>query len=203
MKLRLPVILDRIEQVIVALLFGWLTYRIWPEDLSGLGFFPILLLVSEGLVVLFILLRRPTEQISLRVRDWLIAAAGTFCALMVGPGGEPILAELGISLLVTGTFIHIAAKLSLRRSFGLVAANRGVHVSGMYALVRHPMYAGYMITHVGYLLLAPSLWNLAIYAAAWSLLIARIFAEERVLERDEAYRALRQRVRYRLIPGVY
>lgn len=57
---------------------------------------------------------------------------------------------------------HVGAKLCLWRSFGLVAAHRGLKAGGLYAVVRHPMYAGYVISHVGYLLVAPSWWNLAI-----------------------------------------
>jgi protein-S-isoprenylcysteine O-methyltransferase Ste14 len=65
------------------------------------------------------------------------------------------------------------------------------------------MYLGYMIAHAGYLLYAPSGWNLAIYAAVWSLLVARIFAEERVLGTDPEYRAFQDRVRARLVPGIF
>jgi protein-S-isoprenylcysteine O-methyltransferase Ste14 len=78
-----------------------------------------------------------------------------------------------------------------------------VRAGGLYRLVRHPMYAGYMLTHIGFLLVAPSLWNAAIYAAAWALLIARIYAEEQMLSQDAAYQALKTRVRYRLVPGVF
>ena len=98
---------------------------------------------------------------------------------------------------------HIGAKLSLQRSFGLVAANRGVKVSGMYVFVRHPMYAGYMMTHIGFFLFAPTLQNFAVYAATWTLLIMRVFAEERILSQDVTYREFQSRVPYRLLPGVF
>ena len=53
------------------------------------------------------------------------------------------------------------------------------------------------------LLVAPSWWNLSIYLAVWPLLIARIFAEERVLGQDPDYQAFKARVRYRLLPDVF
>ena len=99
--------------------------------------------------------------------------------------------------------LQLSAKLTLRRSFGVVAANRGVKASGPYRLVRHPMYAGYALTHVGFLLAGPTLWNLAIYGATLAIAVRRIIAEERVLRRDSAYRALADRVRYRLLPFVF
>lgn len=162
----------------------------------------VLLFVSEGAVVLLILLRRETQQISGRWRDWVVGFAGTFLALAVGQGGHGVRA-LGLPLMLLGMTIHIGAKVSLWRSFGVVAANRGVRTDGLYRYVRHPMYAGYMLAHVGYLLLAPSWWNLGVYVGVWAFLLLRIEAEEAVLLRDPVYQCLRARVRFRLAPGVY
>jgi protein-S-isoprenylcysteine O-methyltransferase Ste14 len=194
-------LLDLAEQIAVLILYGWMVVRLWPQDFTH--WFPVLLLLSEGLVVLLLLVRRPTERISTHWRDWLIAAGGTFVVLLVGNGGPPLAKELGMSLLMLGLAIHVGAKLSLLRSFGVVAANRGVRSGGLYRLVRHPMYAGYMLTHVGFLLVAPSLWNLAVYAVGWALLIARIYAEEQVLGEDATYQEFKRRVRYRLVPGLF
>ena len=91
----------------------------------------------------------------------------------------------------------------MRRSFGVVAANRGVKASGPYAFVRHPMYAGYALTHIGFLLAGPALWNLAIYGATLAIAVRRILAEERVLMADPAYRALAEKTRYRLLPFIF
>lgn len=163
----------------------------------------MLILISEGAVVLFILIRRPTDRISLRPADWLYAMAGTALPLLVAPGEMPLAARTGAILIAIGTFFHVGAKLSLARSFGAVAANRGVKQIGLYRIVRHPMYAGYVMTHVGFLLLQPSWWNLGIYILAWSFMILRIRAEERLLFQDPDYRAFAARVPYRLFPGVY
>ena len=74
---------------------------------------------------------------------------------------------------------------------------------GAYRYVRHPMYFGYMISHIGFLLLSPSLWNLAVYAVGWACLILRVTFKERLLSEDAAYQDFKRSVRYRLIPGVY
>jgi protein-S-isoprenylcysteine O-methyltransferase Ste14 len=196
-------LLDVFEQVAVLALYVFFVVRLWPDGRSASGWYPLLLLFSEGLVVVLLILRRPTDRISTSVRDWLVAAAGTFLPLLVSKGGEPIFAPLGPCLILLGLAIHVSAKLSLLRSFGVVAANRGVRVGGVYRLVRHPMYAGYMLTHIGYLLVAPSFWNAAVYAAVWIFLILRIRAEERVLSEDSVYQDFKRRVRYRLMVGVY
>ena len=50
-----------------------------------------------------------------------------------------------------GLIIVVASKITLGRSFGLVPANRGVVVRGPYTFVRHPIYAGYLVTPRGVL----------------------------------------------------
>jgi protein-S-isoprenylcysteine O-methyltransferase Ste14 len=196
-------LLDLAEQIAVLALYSWLVFRLWPSEFSPANWYPLLILLSEGLVVFLLVIRRPTERISTHWRDWALAAGGTFLVLLIDQGGPPLLGPLGVFLMLAGLMIHVGAKLSLLRSFGLVAANRGVKVGGLYRLVRHPMYAGYMLSHVGFLLVAPSLWNLAIYALGWAFLIARIYAEEKVLGADPAYQVFKERVRHRLVPGVF
>ena len=57
--------------------------------------------------------------------------------------------------MLIGLYVQISAKVILGRSFGLIAANRGIKVAGPYRIVRHPIYAGYTIIHVGFLLALP------------------------------------------------
>lgn len=196
--------LDQFEQLFVLLLYGWLVLRVLPDAVASGGLLAIiLLLLSEGAVVILLLFRRPTADISVKIQDWIIAAAGTWLPLMVIKGGEPILGTLGPLLMALGLVTQVAAKLTLLRSFGLVAANRGVKSNGMYAFVRHPMYAGYILTHIGYLLASPSLWNVGVYVAVWAFLIARMVAEENILGADPEYREYTQRVRHRIVPGIF
>ncbi len=65
------------------------------------------------------------------------------------------------------------------------------------------MYAGYTLTHVGFLLAFPSWENATIYFFALILQVVRIAREERVLMRDPIYATFAKRVRYRLLPGIY
>jgi protein-S-isoprenylcysteine O-methyltransferase Ste14 len=84
-----------------------------------------------------------------------------------------------------------------------VPANRGVRVKGLYAFVRHPMYAGYFFSQLGFFIAAPSLWNFSVYTCTWGLLLSRIFAEENLLLRSPDYHEYIKRVPYRIIPGVF
>jgi len=69
--------------------------------------------------------------------------------------------------------------------------------------VRHPIYLGYLITHVAFLVATPSAWNIAALLAADAALLARAVCEEQTLSRDERYRAYQQTVRWRVCPGIF
>ena len=105
--------------------------------------------------------------------------------------------------MLLGVLFSIWGKLILRRGFGLAAANRGVVRTGAYGLVRHPIYAGYIVIYIGFFVLNPTPWNAAVYLSVATLLVLRILAEERVLARDPAYAAFMAKVRYRVAPGLF
>jgi len=76
--------------------------------------------------------------------------------------------------------------------------------SGPYRVVRHPGYAGNVPPLLGIALALSSVWTLAPAAAALTITVIRTALEDRTLQ-DElpGYREYAQRVRYRLIPGLY
>jgi len=191
---------DRVERFVLIGLLGLLAYRLVPDVASN----PVnlLYLVSETIVIIMVTFRRTANEISRRSADWAIGFAGTLLPLIVVRSDGAVLAD-GSMLLLLGFGVAISAKLSLRRSFGVVAANRGVRTGGLYGLVRHPMYLGYFLTHLGFLLTNPVLWNAAVYVAWTACQLYRIRAEERVLSGDTAYEAFARRTRYRLVPFVY
>lgn len=193
--------LDRIEQVTIIALWSLLVWRVLqsPNPMAPL------VLIAETSIALFVLFRRPTEKISLRLGDWLLAATATYAPLLIVPSEElwPALEPLAIALVLFGNVVQISGKLFLRRSFGIAPANRGIKRDGMYRFVRHPIYAGYLFTHIGILMVMPSLVNLAIYAIGWWAQILRIQAEEKLLGEDPDYRDYMQQTRWRLVPGIY
>lgn len=193
--------LDRAEQVAIALLWVFLVRRVFHSDNP----YAPLVLVAETTVLFFVLIRRPTEAISVRLGDWLLAVTATAAPLLMTPGQSPLpaLAPLGMGLFVFGNGFQIWAKLYLRRSFGIAPANRGIKVDGPYRFVRHPMYAGYLVVHVGIFLLMASPLNMVLYVIGWWAQILRLLAEERLLGEDPAYRGYMAKVRWRLIPGLF
>ena len=196
-----PRVLDRIEQGLILLLWLALVNRV-AHSLNG---YAPLVLISETAVMVFTLIRRPTGNISLRLGDWLLAITATAAPLMIQPGLDmfPAIAPIGLALVLSGNVVQALAKLSLRRSFGIAPANRGVKSDGLYRFVRHPMYAGYLAVHIGIMILMPSLFNLVLYTIGWWAQILRLRAEEALLSQDPAYVAFKAKVRYRLVPGVF
>ena len=196
-----PARLDRLEQIAIVTLWALLAHRVYVASNP----FAPLVMVAETSVVIFVLLRRPTNRISLRLGDWLLAITATYAPLLIMPAPNTwtALIPLAVGLVVFGNVVQIAAKLFLRRSFGIAPANRGIKSDGMYRFVRHPMYAGYLFVHVGILMLMPSLLNLAVYAIGWWAQILRLLAEERLLSQDPAYRDYMAKVRWRLVPGIF
>lgn len=166
----------------------------------GLG-----LTLLEGLVaVLFIVRRRPLSS-SRSVGVWTVTGIASFGMLAVRPDYDPVagLGTLYALIQFTGVAIALVGLGCLGRSFGLVPANRGIKVGGAYRFVRHPAYAGYLISYAAYILENPSAWNIAVFCVATACQLLRIRKEEEFLAADPIYVAYRQRVRYRLIPFVY
>lgn len=197
--------LDWLERLLVTALYGFLVARLLSRYQHDRAWASLLLLPSEGLVVVFMLLRRSTEQYSRRPLDWLLAIVATCAPMLVSPGvGRALVpAPVGAAILVMGTLIQLHAKITLGRSFGLVPAHRGLQLAGPYRFVRHPMYAGYLLAHVAYVLMNPTAWNALLYATCYGLQIPRLLLEERLLAADERYRDYQQVVPYRLIPGIF
>lgn len=195
--------LDRAEQVVIVLFWAALVWRVWQ---SPNPFWP-LLLFTETSVLVFVLLRRPTDAISMRFGDWLLAITATAAPMLIVPvqipGAMVPLESIALGLVATGTVVQLAGKLFLRRSFGVAPANRGIKTGGMYRFVRHPIYAGYLMIHLGLLMMMPSLTNFLLYAIGWWAQILRLLAEERLLGEDPEYRAFMQKTRWRLVPGVF
>lgn len=193
-----------LSRVIPATYFAIICYGFWRNFLQTGKWTSLLWLVSEGMVVLLLVFRREFRRLSRRPSDWLVALGGTLTVLLVRPTTAAVAPEsVGVALQLAGVLFEMYGKVYLGRSFGIVAADRGIVVGGPYRIVRHPIYLGYLVTHVGFLLANWSSRNIAIYVFEYFFQVARILSEERLLKEDDGYRAYFERVRYRLIPGVF
>ena len=192
-----------LSRVLPAAYFAIVCLGFWKNFVQTGKWTSLLWIVSEGLVIFLLVFRRESRRLSRHPWDWIVALGGSFTVLLVRPATTIAPEFIGVALQLAGTVFEIHAKVFLGRSFGIVAADRGIVVSGPYRIVRHPIYLGYFVTHVGFLLTNWSPRNLALYIVTYFFQISRILSEERILSEDAAYREYRGRVRFRLIPGVF
>jgi len=196
---------DLTARFVVVVLFTMMAIRIGSDFLETGRLTGLLLLASETLVVVLTVLRRATSIVDRSHRARVLTAISMMGPVLVRPAQVAALApEVATVLLsATGLLVVIAGKLSLGRSFGLMPANRGVVSTGLYRLVRHPIYMGYLITHAGFVAANPTFWNLVMLVAADLTLMWRAVCEEQTLSQDEAYREYQQVVRWRVVPGLF
>lgn len=182
--------------------FAMAAYQSWQQS----GHIQMLLLaVQEAVIVGLLITRRRTNEVSTSAWDWAVALVGTAAPLLQRPADPPFpaLEPLGIAIQILGAALSLGATVSLGRSFGIVAANRGVQTSGLYRIVRHPLYGSYLVGYIGFLIGSGTPLNVALIIFAVVCQYLRARSEERVLLRDPAYQAYAARVRYRFFPGVF
>jgi protein-S-isoprenylcysteine O-methyltransferase Ste14 len=122
-------------------------------------------------------------------------------------GDETITPYIGLAMLALGGALRLGAVFVLGRRFtGLVAIQEEhrLQTSGLYRLIRHPSYTGALLYICGYVLLFRCWLGLLLVAGTLAILVARMNAEEALLESEfgENYASYRSRT-WRLVPWVY
>ncbi|MBJ7463529.1 MAG: isoprenylcysteine carboxylmethyltransferase family protein [Mycolicibacterium sp.] len=152
---------------------------------------------------------RPAQRIIMTLTVTLVVATFVLSALdhrfgwsqvpvwLVITGNVLVAAGLGVAQLVVVQNNYAAATIRVEAGQPLVS-------TGLYGLVRHPMYTGAAVMMVGTPLALDSLWGLLGVAASAPVIVARIRDEEQMLTEELAgYPEYRTRVRYRLVPHLW
>ncbi len=85
-----------------------------------------------------------------------------------------------------------------------VYAEQKVISTGLYSIVRHPMYFGALFLFIGMALALGSWWDFAVFILMTPALIWRLFDEEKFLTKNlQGYVAYQNKVKYRLIPFIW
>jgi protein-S-isoprenylcysteine O-methyltransferase Ste14 len=104
---------------------------------------------------------------------------------------------LGLAMLVVIQNSYAAANVT-------VEVGQKVTTTGLYRLVRHPMYVGTLIMLVGIPLALDSWWGLVSVIPGVTALVLRIVDEEKMLTQElDGYIEYTQKVHYRLVPYVW
>ena len=184
----------------LVLMSAWALYasRFLKRLMNGGGVVELGQVAAVTVFAALFLLRRPA-QCTGTTWETILALAGTFlpAAMRPAPGDLFLLGEI---IQIAGLTGMVAAAISLGRSFGIAPADRGLRTTGLYAWVRHPLYAMEICYFAGYLVANPSWRNLAVLTADTALQLFRALREERILKDYASYAS---RVRWRLLPLVW
>ncbi len=117
----------------------------------------------------------------------------------------------GVSLIAAGVFLmaYILYAEVLRENTYLsrtiqVQEDQKVIDTGLYGIVRHPMYSVTLLLFLSMPLVLGSVYSFLIFLAYPLIIAKRIVHEEAFLEKElTGYREYKQKVKYRLIPYIW
>jgi protein-S-isoprenylcysteine O-methyltransferase Ste14 len=151
------------------------------------------------------LVRIPPRSAMVNVSSILSTAAMMVAPALMRPGipATGLLKDAAIVVELIGIAFTQVARLYLGRRFGLLPANRGIVTGGPFRWMRHPIYSGWVILTIGFLMAYPDLYNSAMFVISLPFLVWRMSLEEEHLTQDPEYCAYLAKTPYRLIPGIY
>jgi len=187
-------------------LFTFLCVATFHNYQNTQSLFAFSIVLVNGLILVLYLIRREPNTLIEYPFAWFISIATTLLPFLYRPIQEAILPELlsvGYYIQMIGALAIIGSLLSLRTSFGIVPANRGVKKGGFYRLVRHPLYAAELIFFSGYVLSNQSVVNVVLLLFLFAGQYSRSRIEENFLINDPDYRLYMSSTCYRFIPGLF
>ncbi len=124
--------------------------------------------------------------------EWYVLPMGvSVCAAIVFIAGYILYAEV----LRENTYLSRTIE---------VQDNQKVIDTGLYGIVRHPMYSATLLLFLAMPLVLGSVYSFVIFLAYPFIIVKRIKGEEEFLEKElEGYSDYKQKVKYRLIPFVW
>ena len=152
---------------------------------------------------------RPLQKVVILAAFALLAGVLVFSALDHRFGWSPVPAAVAIAgdvLVAIG--LVIAQLVVIQNSYAAatitVESGQQLTSTGLYGLVRHPMYVGTLIMMAGIPLALDSYLGLLVLLPGIATLALRVIDEEKMLSQELAgYREYMQRVHYRLLPYVW
>lgn len=189
--------------IVLALLWSRFAYVYATAFLENPAFVTALFFVLETSIVIAFCIRRPAFIQSNQWHDWVPAFGAIVIGMLFQPSWKPRDVALGYILQVVGVCVTLLGMLSIGRSFAILPANRGLRTGGIYAYIRHPIYAGYMLVYSGYTILNPLGVNFMVLLCCVGMLFWRAANEERLLARDPSWFTYAKRVRWRFLPYIH
>ena len=150
------------------------------------------------------LIRVPPKVANVSAETLIASGAMLILPVLMRPvaAAAGLMGGFGLVFEFAGIFLSQYARVQMGRRFGILPANRGIVTGGPFRLVRHPVYSGWFVLSLGYVLNYPSLRNFALIIATVPFMFWRIHQEEKLLCQDPEYRAYRKRVPFKVFPAL-
>lgn len=119
--------------------------------------------------------------------------------------GFPITLYAGTVLFAGGLLFHIFSERDHREAHKNAKVISAVIDTGMYGKIRHPLYAGLIISNLGMGIAFGVYWTLGLAVLFSVLYLFTAVEEEKYLQESlgDEYAAYKERVRWRMIPGIF
>lgn len=194
------------------------TFDFWQAGLFiGILFVPMFI---SGIVLMIrqpeLLRKRLDAKEQQQEQKWVVALSGLmFIAVFVVAGlnrrfGWFLLPDWAVYIAIAIFLVAYAMYAEvMRENVWLsrtveVQENQQVVSTGLYGIVRHPMYAATLLLFLSMPLVLASPWSFFIMLLYIPIIALRIRNEEQVLERElKGYTEYKQRVRYKVIPFIW
>jgi protein-S-isoprenylcysteine O-methyltransferase Ste14 len=198
---------ERLVNVFLFLIFGWGSWLALQERLEAGITVVEASFIAQNMVFCAVLLARSSRrEMSTSIVGQLLAIAAFFSGmgfLKLSTEAQGSAAAVGQALIVAANLLAVVSLATLGRSFGILIARRKLKTSGVYGLVRHPMYLSDLTLRLGYVLLHPGLAVVILLLISIVLYGGRASWEEKFLRTNPDYVAYAQKVRWRFIPWIY
>lgn len=185
----------------------WFVLRIgghWWRDPTDLTL--LLFMTSEVVTLVIMILAHKASHRDASPFHGAVAVVASFMVpLFIQATDDTAVLPCAVTAIATAAGIVwvIWAKVSLGRSFGILAAARTLRTSGPYRWVRHPIYVGYLITHLAFLAANFTTLNVCVIVLLYQMQIVRAMREEKVLASVmPGYADYMERVPHRFVPGL-
>ena len=140
--------------------------------------------------------------------EWSVMLGSGIVGLLVSVPrlpGSPARLFIGLALFAGGLTFHILSERDHREAHRRAKVISAVVDTGMYGKIRHPLYAGLIISNLGIGLAFGVYWTLGLAVLFSVLYLVTVVEEEKYLLESlgDEYAAYKERVRWRMIPGIF